>query len=101
MTRHISAHARPMTLIPSGAGEWQKYHGEVYRCRVYLTAGPGSTFVAVAAGLAGVNGAGATEAEALASVIQALRSRGKRPLPESQTEEPPPGAAVRWVVVHP
>jgi len=101
MTRSNTAHAGPVTSIPAGAGEWHEYHGEVYRCRVYLTLDTQNGFVATAAGLPDVSGAGATEADALASVTQALRAHGKRPSTESQTEEPSAGAAVRWVVVHP
>jgi hypothetical protein len=101
MTQNKTAHSAPMTLIPVGAGEWKEYHGEVYRCRVYLTPGPQGSVVATAAGLYSITGAGATEADALASVTQALSAHGKRPSPDSQTEEPPASASVRWVVVHP
>lgn len=101
MTQNNTAHSGPVTAIPADPGEWKEYHGEVYRCRVYLTPSTQSGFVATAAGLPAVSGAGATEADALASVTQALRAHGKRPAPESQTEEPPAGAAVRWIVVHP
>ena len=101
MTQGKTAHAGPLTAIPFGAGAWKEYHGEVYRCRVYLEPAPQGGFVATAAGLSGVKGLGATEADALASVTQALRAHGTRPSPESQAEEPPPGAVVRWVAVHP
>ena len=101
MTKSNAARTGPMTVVPADAGTWKEYHGEVFRCRVYLTSGTQYGFVATAAGLPAVKGAGATEWDALASVTQALRSHGKRPSPESQTEDPPPGAAVRWVVVHP
>jgi predicted RNase H-like HicB family nuclease len=96
-----TGHAGAVTAIPVGAGEWKEYQGEVYRCRVYLTPDARGGFVATAAGLPGITGAGATEADALAAVTQALRAHGQRPTPESQAEEPPAGAAVRWVVVHP
>jgi hypothetical protein len=101
MTPNKTAYAGPVTSIPAGTDEWKEYHGEVYRCRVYLTPGSQGGFIATAAGLPSVTGAGITEADALASVTQALRADGKRPSPQSQTEEPPTGAAVRWVVVHP
>ena len=101
MTQNNAAHAGPVTAIPAAAGEWKEYHGEVYRCRVYLTSGTPSGYVVTAAGLSGVSGVGATEEDALASVTAALRTHGKRPSPESQTEDPPASAAVRWVVVHP
>jgi hypothetical protein len=101
MTNSNPAHAGPVTSIPAGTGEWKEYHGEVYRCRVYLTLDAQGGFVATAAGLPDVGGAGPTEADALAAVTEALRARGQRPAPSSQTEEPPPNAAIRWVVVHP
>ena len=101
MTQSNTAHSGPVTSIPAGAGEWKEYHGDVYRCRVFLMPSTPSGFVATAAGLPAVSAVGATEADALASVTQALRASGTRPSPESQTEEPPAGAAVRWVVVHP
>jgi hypothetical protein len=96
-----TTHTRPMTSIPAAAGEWKEYSGDVYRCRVYLVPGNQGGLVATAAGLPNVSGGGLTEAEALASVTAALRAHGRRPSPESQTEEPPPGVAVRWVIVHP
>src|SRR5262245_32409090 len=43
----------------------------------------------------GVKGAGATEAEALAALTQALRAHGRCPTSESQTENPPAPAFVR------
>jgi len=101
MTQSNAARTGPVTSIPASAGVWNEYHGEVYRCRIYLTRGIDGRLVAEAGGLPGVNGAGATEADALAAVTQALRAHGMRPSPESQTEEPPVGVAVRWVVVHP
>ena len=94
-------HASPITAIPADASKWTEYHGEVYRCCVYLTQNAPNGFAVAVAELPTVTGAGATEADALTSVIQALRVHGKRPSPESQTEFPPRGAVVRWVVVHP
>jgi predicted RNase H-like HicB family nuclease len=101
MTPNRTAHTGSVTAIPAGTGEWKEYHGEVYRCRVYLMPATSGGFVATVPGLPGVHGAGATESETLAAVTQALRAHGKRPAPESQTEAPPAGAAVRWVVVYP
>lgn len=101
MTQSNTGHAGPVTAIPSDPGQWHEYHGEVYRCRVYLTPAAPIGFVATPAGLPTVRGAGATEADALASVTLALRAHGRRPSAESQTEDPPANAAVRWVVVHP
>jgi hypothetical protein len=101
MTQGKTAHTGPVTSIPTAAGEWKEYSGEAYRCRVYLTPGTAGGLVATVAGLASVSGGGTTEAEALAAVTVALRAHGRRPSAESQLEEPPPGAAVRWVVVYP
>jgi len=99
VTQGKTTHTGPVTSIP--AGGWTEYKGEVYRCRVYLAAHASGGFVATAAGLPGVSGTGATEAEALTAVTNALRARGQRPSPESQDEEPPAGTVTRWVIVHP
>jgi hypothetical protein len=99
MVQGKTTHTRTLRSVP--AGGWKEHSGDVYRCRVHLMPGTQGGFVATVAGLPGVSGAGATEAEALVAVTDSLRAQGKRPSPESQIEEPPPGAVVRWVVVYP
>jgi hypothetical protein len=101
VTQGKTTHSGRVISTPATAGGWKEYGGEVYRCRVYLTPDTQGGLVATAAGLPDVSGRGPTEAEALAAVTAALRAHGKRPSPESQSEEPPLGAAVRWVIVHP
>lgn len=98
MTQNTT-HGGKVTIIPD-AGGWTEHGGNVYRCRAYVTR-TGGTFAAVAAGLPAARGTGATEDEAIASLAEALKAQPHRPPVEAQSEEPPAGVLVRWVVVRP
>ena len=94
--------SRVMTVDDPG-GSYQPA-GKTYRCQVYLYPRSDGGFLAVAATLTGVAGAGTSEAEALADITRSFqavipmytREGGKIPWQENPAE-PQPGWKTRWV----
>lgn len=73
MERNLSQRTRVSRRVyMNDTEQWQKPDRPTFRCEVHVYPGESGGFIVVSANLGGVRAVGATEAEALANVKQAL-----------------------------